>query len=557
MSRNEHEITPKSEGRLRLGRLWLDLPSGELRDADGRVVGLRRQSGEVLAALAERPTETVQKQDLIEAIWPDVAVTDDSLVQCIADIRRTLGPEARDCVQTVRRRGYRLVPTASEAKRDASMRLSRVFRLNPRLAIALAAAILSLGAVLASMSLWIDGSKSLTVPDRPVIAVLPFANTNDDPDQQYFIDGLTEDLTTDLSRISGLRMISSASSFALRDADATPDEIARQLGATFVVTGSVRRDNRRIRVNATLIEVSSGKNLWADRYDRDLGGVFDLQDDVSRAVTSALAIELTASEQARVDQRQAIDTDAYDVLLRGLAPHRSFTAEGNLISREFFERAIEIDPNYARAHANLALTYGTSIMFRLGDKPEDLPLALEEAELAVELDPTLPQAQFALAVLLLSVGKHDQAIEAARESIRLDPSYADGYAVLAQTLAFGGDKREALAAIRTAKTLSPRYTFAYLWVEGHILFQLRRYDEARVVLEEVVARNPAFLTGHLTLAATYGHLSLAEQADWIMMELSALSPDLSAFEEGWSARYRQERDRAHYVEGLLLSGIPE
>ena len=558
MSRNEAEITTKSEDCLCLGRLWFDRKNGELRDADGSTVELRRQSNEVLAKLAERPRHTVSKDDLIEAIWPDVAVTDDSLVQCIGDIRRTLGPEARDCVQTVRRRGYGLVPSApahGAALADASQPSGSPPR---RSVVALAS-----GLLLAVAALWLAillprDEKSLpTARDRPVIVVLPFENTNADPEQQYFIDGLSEDLSTDLSRVSGLTMISSASGFALHDADAPPERAARQLGATHVLTGSVRREKRRLRVNATLIDVASGETVWADRYDRDVGGVFELQDDVSRAVTSALAIELTASEQARFDRQQTVDADAYDLLLRGLAPHRTFTGEGNSVARELFRRAMEIDPTYARAHAALALTYGTSFIFRLGDDPADLPLALEFAETAVRLDPTLPQAQFALAVLMLADRRHDAAVEAAREAIRLDPNYADGYAVLAQTLAYGGDKSEALDAIRTAKTLSPRYAFAYLWVEGHILLQLRRYEEARVVLEEVLSRNPAFVVGHLTLAATYGHLRLADKADWLVMELLTLAPDVSAFNEGQSAPYREVRDRAHYIEGLLLAGVPE
>ncbi len=540
-----------------MGQLWFDLSSGELRDADGGAVELRRQSGEVLAMLAERPTQTVPKEELIDAIWPDVAVTDDSLVQCIGDIRRTLGPEARACIQTVPRRGYRLVPTEAGEAIAGGGTGGRRRSAFARATGPAAGALIVLLVILSVAAPLLDELGRALAPDRPVIVVLPFANTSDDPDQQYFIDGLTEDLSTDLSRISGLTMISSASSFALRDADATPEEIARQLGANFVVTGSVRREKRRVRVNASLTDVESGKTVWADRYDRDLGGVFDLQDDVSRAVTSALAIELTTSEQVQFEQRQSIDADAYDLLLRGLAPHRTFTAEGNHLARDFFRRAIEIDPTYARAHANLALTYGTSFVFRLGDDLAELPKALEAARRAVSLEPTLPQAQFALSVLLLSDRRHDEAIEAAREAIRLDPSYADGYAVLGQTLAYGGDKTEALTAIRTAKTLSPRYTFAYLWVEGHILFQLRRYDEARAVLEDVLARNPAFLVGHLTLAATYGHLRLTEEADWIAFEVLTLSPELSAFAEGQSAPYREERDRAHYVEGLLLAGIPE
>ena len=557
MSRNEPETRPKSDERLCLGSLSFDRGKGELRDADGKLVDLRNQSTEVLAALAARPMETVRKDELIAAIWSDVAVTDDSLVQCIGDIRRALGPSGRDCIQTVHRRGYRLVPTDPGPTTDTAAATSAP-RTGRASAVSLAlAALLVLGAALYAAYRTYHAAGSAIQPSLPVIVVLPFANTNEDPTQEYFIDGLTEDITTDLSRVSGLIMISSASSFALRDTDAVPEDMARDLGADFYLTGSVRLDGRRVRVTASLRDTTSGEIIWANRYDRDIGGIFDLQDDVSRSVVSALAIQLTTDEQVQFEQTQMVDPEAYELLLRGLAPLRTFTEGGILEARRYFQRAIEVDPDYARAHADLALTYGTSILFRLGDMPAGQPEALEQAMLAVSLDPSLPQAQFALAVVLLSRQSHDEAIAAAREAIRLDPNYADGYAVLAQTLAFGGNKTDALAAIRTAKTRSPRYTFAYLWVEGHILFQLRRYDEARASLEEVVARNPAMFLGNLTLAATYGHLGLSEEMDWIVFELLTLAPDISAFEEGRSLPYRDEGDRAHYVEGLLLAGFPE
>lgn len=557
MSRNEPETRPKSDERLCLGDLWFDRGKGELRDAEDNLVDLRNQSTEVLAALAARPMVTVRKDDLIAAVWSDVAVTDDSLVQCIGDIRRALGPAGRDCIQTVRRRGYRLVPTNPGPKADA-LTAPPASRNGRGMAMSfMGAALLVMGVALLAAFRVYGPDETAVRPELPVIVVLPFANTNDDPGQEYFIDGLTEDITTDLSRVSGLIMISSASSFALRDTEATPDQTARELGADFYLTGSVRIDARRVRVTASLGDTTSGEIVWADRYDRDIGGIFDLQDDVSRSVVSALAIRLTADEQLQFEQSQMIDPEAYELLLRGLAPLRTFTEGGILEAREYFRRAIEVDPEYARAHANLALTYGTSILFRLGDMSAGQEAALEQAELAVSLDPSLPQAQFALAVVLLSRQNHDQAIAAAREAIRLDPNYADGYAVLAQTLAFGGDKTDALASIRMAKARSPRYTFSYLWVEGHILFQLRRYDEARTLLEEVVARNPAMFLGNLTLAATYGHLGLMDEADWIALELMAVAPDISAFEEGRFLPYRNEEDRAHYVEGLLLAGLPE
>ena len=550
LSRNIPEIWTKPDGSISLGAFSFDPSARELRDAEGRVLELRRQSSDVLAVLARRPGETVPKDELILAVWKEVAVTDDSLVQCIGDIRRVLGPQARDCIQTVPRRGYRMVPTSAEGGAKGKPR-PRGTALLAGLAAVLLIAVLS--------AFW---AREPDLPiaaksNQPVIAVLPFTNMSGDPDQLYFSDGLTEDLTTDLSQISGLRLIASASSFTYRESELTPEAIALDLAASHLVTGSVRRDGRRLRINATLTDAATGANIWANRFDRDIGGVFDLQDEIAQAITAALAIELTSSEEQRFQRDQAIDPNAYDLLLRGLAPLRRFTEEGIDEARLYFRRAIEIDPDYARAHANLALTYGQSVVFRLGEDLSSHDIALREADRAVELDPLLPQAQFALAVVQLSARNHDAAIEAARQSVLLDTSYADGYAVLAQTLAYGGDLDEALAAIRSAMNLSPRYTFAYLWVEAHILFQQRRYEEARTILEDVITRNPAFLVGHLTLAAIYGHLGLTEAADWLKLEILTMSPDISAESEGRTAPYRIEGDRDDFVEGLLKAGLPE
>lgn len=544
----------KSDETLQLGRLRFDPRAQELLDAEGRPVELRRQSLEVLAELARNPGQTLSKGALIESVWGDTAVTDGSLVQCIADIRRTLGGEGRHCIRTVPRRGYRLDPSTTAAQPGVLYLLRR----RPYAVAAVVALVLAL-AIIALMRG--DGITqepvAAGVPAHPTIAVLPFENLSEDPEQRYFSDGLTEDLTTDLSRISGLRLISRASSFTYRDSSLAPRDIAEELGASHFVSGSVRRDGRRVRINATLTEVSSGANLWANRYDRDIGGIFTLQDDVTRAISAALAVELTVSEDERIRRQRSIDPDAYDLLLRGLEPFRTFTPEGTELARSYFRRAIEIDPDYARAHANLSLSYARTVIFRLEPDEQAIDWALRQAELAASLDASVPQVQFALAVAHLAARNHDAAIAAARRSIELDRSYADGYAVLAQTLAFAGELEEALPAIRTAKTLSPRYLFDYLWVEGHILFQLRRYEEARAILEEVTERNPAFLVGHLTLAATLGYLGDTEEVDWRVFEILALSPDISAADEGALAPYRRDADRRHFVKGLQLAGLPD
>ncbi len=354
MSRNEAEIRTKLPELLWLGPRWFDPVARELKEADGTTIDLRRQSIDVLAYLAERQSRIVTKEELVSDIWSDVAVTDDSLVQCIGDIRRALGPEGRDCIQTVRRRGYRLVPTGGQPEVEGPS-LSYSTRKNPLSGALVFGAILGLAAFVGFDQL--DdrvGPEEANAPNPPVIAVLPFSNHEEDPEQQYFVDGLTEDIATDLSRVSGLSMISSASTFAIRDSEGTPIELARDLGADYVLTGSTRRDKRRVRVTATLTEVSTGRSIWADRYDRDIGGIFELQDDVSKAVASSLAIRMTNDELADLGRRENINSDAYDLLLRGLRPLRTFTKDGISEARDYFQRAIEVDPDYARLACALA-----------------------------------------------------------------------------------------------------------------------------------------------------------------------------------------------------------
>ena len=554
-SQNHTEEFMKSDETVRLGTRVFHKENQELVDSNGKPVDLRLQSLQVLSVLAALPGETVSKTTLIESIWGDIAVTDSSLVQCIADIRRALGKDGRDCIQTVPRRGYRLQPTSDKGRIPAPA--------NRSIGTVMIAAVAALVVVVWGISIAVpptaeEPSTETATAEIPTLAVLPFTNMSGDPDQLYFSDGLTEDLTTDLSTISGLRMISRVSSFSYRETNMAPRDIAVDLGATHFVTGSVRRDGQRVRINATLSDAWTGTNVWAERYDRELATIFELQDDVTRAIATALQVQLTSGEEEeRLSRNRTIDPDAYELLLRGLVPFRAFTAEGTAEARRYFRRALEIEPDYARARANLALSYARSVVFRFAIEEDAIEIASRQAALAVALDENLPQVQFALAVTHLAARNHEAAIEAAKKTVQLEPSYADGYAVLAQTLALGGDLNAALDAIQTAKALSPRHLFDYLWVEGHILFLMRRYEEAQIILEEVIERNPAFLTGYLTLAATYGHLGDIENADWLAAEILTLSPNVSASEEGDHAVYRNEKDREHFVQGLVLAGLPE
>ncbi|EPX83428.1 winged helix-turn-helix domain-containing protein [Salipiger mucosus] len=529
------DIVTKS-GSLLIGVYRYDLDSGALVGADGNPVRLRRQSAEVLSVLAAHAGEVVGRERLIDAVWKGVATTDDSLIQCIADIRRALG---KDAVETHPKIGYRLVATATpEAPRVAAWtRLPRV------MAIVAAIALLATGA-----SLWRGWSGSAPgtadativtpdiVPDK-TLAVLPFVNLGGGEALQYFGDGLSEDLTTDLAKVSDLTVISFASSGDFTDAEAGFRDIAQDLGVRYLVRGTVRHSGARVRINVSLIDPYKGVNVWAERFDRVRQDPFDVQEDVTRAVVDALSLTLEAE-----DAPSRVSPDAYFMLLRGLEPLRENTVAGNRLAREYFERALELDPDYARAHAYIAVAHGRDTLFAYsgGHGRSSVQTGLEAAITAIRLEPDLPNAYLALAILNLAIGQHDKALAAARHSIRLNRNFADGYAILAEAGVYGGDLDEALEAIRHAKRLHPHHPASYHWIEGHIRFQIGDAGAARSLLELMVETSPGFVPAFVTLAATYSELGEPERAQSVLAAASALTPDFSVAEYMEATPYADE-----------------
>ena len=388
------------------------------------------------------------------------------------------------------------------------------------------------------------------------LAVLPLTNLAD-ASEQYFSDGLSEDLITDISRISGLRVVASDSSFAYRESQDVK-RIAQALGVDYVLKGSLRRIDDRVRINTHLISAADGSYLWTDRFDRNIDDILNIQDQITRHIVASLSIELTEPEWQRLSRQRTVSPDAYDMFLRGLHPFSQFTAHGVSTGREFFEKSIELDPGYARAYANIALSYGREIVFQIVNfDQEALRLGLQHAYRAMELDPGIPQTQFALAVLYLANRDHDAALAAARHAVELDVNYADGFAVLAQVLCYRGELDEALDMIRHAKTLNPIVPFTYDWVEGHILYHQKRYHDALTLLAQSYDSNPSFYLGLLKLAATYGQLGDQDEAEWLKAEILTMNPTMRATDVVQNTPYRLAPLQEHLKVGLLKAGLPD
>jgi len=392
-------------------------------------------------------------------------------------------------------------------------------------------------------------SERLSTPDKPSIAVLPFANMSGDPEQEYFADGITEDIITEISRIPEVMVISRNSTFTYKRKAAKVQDVCRDLGVRYVLEGSVRKAGDRVRINAQLIEGRTGGHLWAERYDRGLEDIFAVQDDVTEKIVRALEVKLVGTTETR---QQTDNPEAYDCVLRGREQYRLFTNDSNAAARKLYEQAIALDPGYAEPYAGLAETYVQD--WFLGDQPA-LDRAFELAQQAAAREPSLPFVQEALSTVHLFKKQHAEALATARRWIDLEPSNADAYATLAGTLHFAGENEEVIALLEKAMRLNPFYPFFYPHYMGLANLAMRRYDEAVAALKRSIALNPEVLWPHVILAACHGHLGDSTHAREQLAEVHRINPGFSITWLLTYMPYKRTADLDALVEGLRSAGL--
>jgi adenylate cyclase len=419
---------------LQFAGYTLDIARNSLRTAD-RKVALRRKSFELLRYLAENPDRVVTKEELLKAIWPDVVATEESLAHCVSEVRQAIGDSAQTIIETVPRRGYRLAAAVSRVTTSAAVP-------QPALQTELARTDPS------------PRSQSSLV-DRPSVAVLPFANLSGDPRQDYISDGITEDITTELSRFSELRVIARNSAFQYKGKAVDIRQVGRELGARYVLEGSVRRSGDRIRITAQLIDAVTGAHRWAERHDRELYDAFAVQDEVVRAIVAILAAHVRRAEIERALLKPPAAWEAYDYYLRGAEAHLLHTNRRTKASlyeaRRLLEQSLAIDPEYARAAAVMSQTYVYAYLEPFdGDylSPAALDHALELAQTAVHLDPRLPQARAQLGWVLLFKCQHDAAIAEFERAFALNSNFIDHRFAFA--LIFEGEPARALEVLEAS-----------------------------------------------------------------------------------------------------------
>lgn len=483
------------EVALGFGRYRLDLSRRQLL-LDQRPVPLGGRALDVLCVLASARGALVTKDELMTQVWPGLVVEENNLQVHVSALRRALDPEGsgQSCIVTVPGRGYRLIGSEN---------------IRPTTTEPLAAA-------------------ALALPDKPSIAVLPFANMSGDPAQEYFADGMAEEIITALSRIRWLFVIARNSSFIYKGQHVDVKQVGRELGVRYVLEGSVRKGGNRVRLTAQLIDAISGAHVWAERYDRDLSDAFAVQDEITASVAGFIEPALAEAEQQRVLRKPPERLDAWEAYQRGLWHFNKYTPEQNQIALGFFRQAIALDTNFAPSHYGCALALQWDI-WHFSERPfaEVQGTPREEARIAVALDDKDAMAHAVLAHMMMWGSEWEAAIAEARIALALNPNNAFVISMLGCVLGFGGYHDEALDRLQQAMRASPHDPLTWLWTmwSGAIQFSARRFDESLETLSRLNRLRPEYGLTLGLIAATLASLERLDEARVVLARARPLFGD--------------------------------
>ena len=557
---------------------------GRLERKGQAPIKLEPRVSKLLTYLCNHAGIPLTRETLIDEVWPGMVVGDEALSNTVNKLRKAFGDDRQNprIVETLPKIGYRLIATVKpvddgvvsadhEGGTSGKMRLPRSW-IRPAGILLVVLALFLVYWFLSSVDrqpeapdrpsstsgAWEQNEAELSpgMPPRPVnsIAVLPFENLNRDPEQDYFSDGMTDDLITDLSNISDLAVIARNSVFAYKGRPIKAQQIAKELGATHILYGSIRRAGSRIRINAQFIDGKTGLHIWAERYDRNLENVFELQDEITERIITALKIELSEQEKSDLEKRYTNNIAAYDVFLQGQQAFLKFTREGNSKARALFRKATELDPEFARAYANYGWTFARDFQDGWTKAPEQsLSTALELALKAKSLDPTSSRVHWILGQVYLYKREYEKAIENVRKAIKLSPNNPDLKILLARILAYSGNPEESIALINEAMRINPFYPMQYQMNLGIAQFANGEYQRAIDALIKAMERNPDAQRVRMWLVASYANAGDLDAAQWEYDELLTINPDFSVDTLKLSIPFRDEAIRDRLFSGLRLA----
>jgi TolB-like protein/Tfp pilus assembly protein PilF len=512
---------------LTFGRYSFDPRAGLFSGA--REIKLTPKALALLSYLAEHPGELVTKDELFAAVWPETTVGDAALVTCIQELRNALKDDARQprYIETLHRRGYRFIarPTPAAApKQDVNGKAG-----------------------------------ALAFPDKPSIAVLPFTNMSREADQEHFADGISEDLITELARIRWLFVIARNSSFIYKNRAVDVKQVSRELGVRYVLEGSVRRAGRQVRITAQLVDATTGAHHWAERYDREIGDIFAVQDEITQSVVAAIEPRLLAAESLRASSRSPEDLGAWETVVRAQTHVWRLNRSDNQAAIAALVRAVEAYPDYARARSLLAFCLVFAAHNGWIEPAQGLRTGREHVMRAVALDDTEPWGQIAFGYSSMMERRTEEALAAFRRAVNLNPSSAVAHCYLSHGLAFAGQDREAIAEAERAMRLSPLDPETAMFIGGIAVahYTAGRYGEATQHSEELLRLRPGFHGAQRLRCASFAQIGRLEEARADLAALRREHPELSIAWIKASVPYQTPELMERFLDGMRKAGLED
>ena len=480
---------------------------------------------DLITHLALKPGVVISRDDLVDAVWHGRIVSDSAISSRINAARAALGDDGatQRLIKTIPKRGFRFEAKVRSGSRPVA-----------------AAATLATGR-------------------KPSIAVLPFENLSGDPEQRYFSDGITDDIITELSRYGELFVIARHSSFTYRESDLGPAEIARDLGVQYIAEGSVRRVGNRIRVTAQLIDPVAGHQLWAERFDCDVTDIFEVQDEITTVIVNTIFGQIAQLHHRRVLGNDPDTVDAYVHVLKAMELGLRIAPDDNEAAKVEAERAIAIDPGFARAHALKALTFiNEANNFWIADPESSQAIAHDAALTALAADERDPWAHSMLGIALLwNTRDHAAALNAMRRGIELNPSNAYFRGLLSYVLAFCGAPDAALREIDIASRMNPLAPSVFLGFRGRALMLKRDVDSALPILQQMVSQMPGHSNALGYCAAALVHVGRIDDAKAMVGSLEASNPYYRLGSLRAALPFKDPEDTAYILDALATAGLPE
>jgi TolB-like protein len=515
------------------GEHTLDIDTRELR-CGSRHIAVEPQVFDLLSYLVRNRERVVTKDDLIASVWGGGIVSDATLATRMNAARKAIGDsgEEQRLIRTLHRRGFRFVGTVRVQSGP-----------NERMC----AGELKKG----------GAHERPPLPDRPALAVLPFANMSEELEQEYFSDGISEDIIMALSKLRWFFVIGRNSSFAYKCKPVHTSQIAKELGVRYLVEGSVRKNGSRVRISAQLNDAVTGTQLWAERYERGLADVFAVQDEITEAVVAAIEPQVYAAESFRAQRKPPDCLDAWDLLMQALAYFWRVTQEDNIAAQGLLEKAIAIDPDYAQALAVLAISHTFGIHVGWEDRAVAVPVAERAAFAALRAGSEEPWAHLAVGAVHVYLGRYDDALAEFESALRLNPNFSLGQGYYGLVLSWVGRWKEGAEAARRALRLSPRDPLSSIYSTIAAFAELtgRNYDEAIRLARDGIRQRPDFATGYRTLisaAVLAGEMDLAKAT---LKALRRVQPNISLSWMTSNLLVKDKAEREHYVEAFRRAGL--